>query len=166
MYNLINETYKQIGINTTTQKIKLYIRYALQTFINNWIPPSTLKNKLLRLLGYKIKPTVFISPQVILDPIKPEFIEIDDNVFIGWNVRIFIHQIDYKNNKITCKLMPVKIGKNTLIGGFSTIRPGVSIGQNCIIASDTLVNKNVPDNHIAIGIPARIKPIETLQNTK
>lgn len=47
------------------------------------------------------------------------------------------------------------------IGGNVTILPGVTIGNNVVIAAGAVVTKDIPDNCVAGGIPARIlKPLE------
>jgi maltose O-acetyltransferase len=56
---------------------------------------------------------------------------------------------------------PVTIGDNVWIGGRAVINPGVNIGNNVVIASGAVVTKNVPDNVVVGGNPARIiKAIE------
>lgn len=49
----------------------------------------------------------------------------------------------------------VKIGKYTTIGSNSTIFPDVKIGSNCFVGAGSVVNKDVPDNHVVVGNPAR-----------
>lgn len=57
---------------------------------------------------------------------------------------------------------PVTIGNDVWIGGNVTILPGVEIGNNVIIAAGAVVTKNIPDNCIVGGVPARvIKEIES-----
>lgn len=51
---------------------------------------------------------------------------------------------------------PVSIGDNVWIGESVSILPGVQIGDNCIIGANSVVNKSIPDNCIAVGAPARI----------
>ncbi|WP_017813091.1 maltose acetyltransferase domain-containing protein [Paenibacillus shenyangensis] len=51
---------------------------------------------------------------------------------------------------------PVTIGDNVWIGGRAIINPGITIGNNAVIASGAVVTKNVPDNMIVGGNPARI----------
>ena len=57
-----------------------------------------------------------------------------------------------------------KIGKLTFIGTNSTILPNVVIGQNVIIGAGSVVTKDIPDNSLAIGIPAKVvkelKPLD------
>lgn len=51
---------------------------------------------------------------------------------------------------------PIHIKKNAWIGAGATILKGVTIGENAIIAAGAVVTKNVPDNVIVGGIPARV----------
>ena len=54
---------------------------------------------------------------------------------------------------------PVKIGNDVWIGG--TILPGVTIGNNVVVAAGAVVTKDVPDNCVVGGVPAKImKEIE------
>lgn len=50
----------------------------------------------------------------------------------------------------------VEIGEYTFIGGGVTILPGVKIGKGCVIGVGAVVNTNIPDYSIAVGIPAKI----------
>lgn len=51
---------------------------------------------------------------------------------------------------------PVVIGDNCWIGGRSIINPGVTIGNNVVIASGTVVTKDIPDNVVVAGVPAKV----------
>ena len=57
---------------------------------------------------------------------------------------------------------PVTIGNDVWIGGNVTILPGVTIGNNVIIAAGAVVTKDVPDNTLVGGVPAR--KIRELEN--
>lgn len=50
---------------------------------------------------------------------------------------------------------PVTIKKDAFIGAGAVVLPGVTIGEGAIVAANSLVNKNIPDYSIAVGIPAR-----------
>lgn len=56
--------------------------------------------------------------------------------------------------------MPVIIGHNTWIGASAIILPGVTIGNYCVVAAGSVVNKDVPDYTVVGGVPA--KPIKKL----
>jgi acetyltransferase-like isoleucine patch superfamily enzyme len=51
---------------------------------------------------------------------------------------------------------PILIGNNVYIGVRSIILPGVHIGNNCIIAAGAVVSKDIPDNCVVGGVPARL----------
>jgi serine acetyltransferase len=51
---------------------------------------------------------------------------------------------------------PISVGDYVYIGTRSIILPGVHIGNNCIIAAGAVVTKDVPDNSVVGGVPARI----------
>ena len=57
---------------------------------------------------------------------------------------------------------PVSIGDDVWVGGNVTILPGVHIGNNVIIAAGAVVTKDVPDNTLVGGVPARF--IRELEN--
>ena len=75
-------------------------------------------------------------------------IEIGNNVIFGQNVMIFDHDHDYKNDMKKFVTKKVTIGNNVWIGANVTILKGVNIGDNCVIASGTLVNKDVLPNSV------------------
>jgi len=76
---------------------------------------------------------------------------IEDNVQIGSHCSIYsISTIDNKKGKVMIK-------KNAKIGSHSIIMPGITIGENSIIGACSFVNRNVPSNVIAFGIPVRIQ---------
>ena len=84
-------------------------------------------------------------------------IEIGDGTMIGSNVTIVTlnHDINPKT-RVNATPEPVKIGKNVWIGSKCTILPGITIGDNSIIGAGSVVTKNIPDNVVAVGNPARI----------
>ena len=56
---------------------------------------------------------------------------------------------------------PITIGNDVWIGGNCTILPGVTIGNNVVVAAGAVVNRNVPDNCVVGGIPAvKLRDIE------
>lgn len=56
---------------------------------------------------------------------------------------------------------PIIVGDNTYIGTRTTILPGVKIGSNCIIGAGSVVTKDIPDNSVAVGVPAKV--VNTLE---
>jgi acetyltransferase-like isoleucine patch superfamily enzyme len=79
-----------------------------------------------------------------------EGVEIEDDVQIGSHCSIYtVSTIDKKQGKIVLK-------KNCKIGSHSVIMPSVTIGENSIIGAFSFVNKDVPDNVVAFGVPIKV----------
>lgn len=86
-------------------------------------------------------------------------ITIGENVMFAPNVSLFTaaHPIDpeLRNSGIEFA-MPIVIGDNVWIGGNTVVMPNVTIGNNVVIGAGSVVNKNIPDNCIAVGNPCRV----------
>ena len=83
-------------------------------------------------------------------------ITIEDDVLIGPKVSLITenHPLDPQKRKgLICK--PIYIKKNAWIGANATILAGVIIGENAVVAAGAVVSKNVPDNIVVGGIPAK-----------
>ena len=50
----------------------------------------------------------------------------------------------------------IRIKKNAWVGARVSILPGVTIGENAIVGTGSVVTKDVPDNAVAVGVPAKI----------
>lgn len=86
-------------------------------------------------------------------------IRIGDNCFIAPGVHIYTatHPLDAEARNSGAEFgKPVTIGHNVWIGGRSVINPGVSIGNNVVIASGAVVTKDVPDHVVVGGNPAKV----------
>lgn len=83
-------------------------------------------------------------------------IEIGEGSLIGHNVVLATlnHELEPARRQI-CVPSPIKIGKNVWIGSNSTILPGITIGDNAVIAAGAVVTKNVEANVIVGGVPAK-----------
>ena len=99
----------------------------------------------------KIGKNVGISPDTQFDSFYPELVSIEDHVIIGWKVNILSHEFTSDN----IRLGRVKLGKGCLIGAFTSIRCGVKIGKNSVVAMNSFVNKDIPDNEVWGGVPAK-----------
>ena len=91
-------------------------------------------------------------------------VRMGDNVWIGPNTLITSvgHPITPKGRRQHLGISkPVTIGNDVWIGGNCTILPGVTIGSNVVVAAGAVVSKDVPDNCVVGGVPAKvIKEIE------
>lgn len=84
-------------------------------------------------------------------------ITIEDNVLIAPKVNLLSegHPVSLENRQ---SLVPghIHIKKNAWIGANATILPGVTVGENAIVAAGAVVSKDVPANTIVAGVPAKI----------
>jgi len=83
-------------------------------------------------------------------------ITIEDDVLIGPKVSLVTenHPLSPENRRgMICK--PILIKRNAWIGANATILGGVTIGENSIVAAGAVVSKDVPDNTIVGGVPAK-----------
>ena len=109
--------------------------------------------------GFNIKPgknVCFNFNCVVLDVCE---VKIGDNVLFAPNVQIYTatHPLDTELRiALQEYAKPIEIGDNCWIGGGAIILPGVKIGKNSIIGSGAVVTKDIPDNVVAAGNPAKI----------
>ncbi len=90
-------------------------------------------------------------------------ITIGDDVLIGPKVNILSEEHPVKPaERKALMVRPVVIKNGAWIGAGATILPGVTVGENSIIAAEAVVNKDVPDNSVVAGIPAKV--VKTLTN--
>ena len=87
-------------------------------------------------------------------------ITIDDDVLVAANAQLISNNHDLHDHAIlTCK--PVHLKRNCWIGAGATILPGVTVGENAVVGAGAVVTKDVDDNTVVGGNPARvIKRIE------
>lgn len=155
-------------------------RYAKELIFdfNSFRPNETInRNELIKRLLGKIGNSFIIEPPfrcdygynieigenfysnynlIILDCAK---VLIGDNVMIGPNVSIYTagHPVHYEiRNQGYEYTVPVSIGNNVWIGGNAVINPGVTIGDNSVVGSGSVVTKDIPGNVIAAGNPCKV----------
>lgn len=84
-------------------------------------------------------------------------ITLEDGVFIGPGAKILTEgHPEHPDTRLTLLTQPVVIRRKAWIGAGAMILPGVTVGENAIVAAGAVVTKDVPDNTIAAGVPAKI----------
>lgn len=167
-------------------QLKTYtFNVVVNVFASSILMPTKIRYYIYKLCGIKtetmnLRPRSFYMPNVTigknsfinsycyLDTFSP--IEIGDNVSIAMGVYVITssHKIgDSERRAITAYGKPIKIGNGCWIGARSTILPGVTIGQGCIIAAGAVVNKDCEPNGLYAGVPAkRIKDLDIRHEIK
>jgi acetyltransferase-like isoleucine patch superfamily enzyme len=88
-------------------------------------------------------------------------ISIGEDVIMGPNVQIFSENHNFSDRSLTIKeqgvfRQPVVIENNCWIGSGAIILAGVTIGEGCVVAAGSVVNRSVPANSVVAGVPAKI----------
>jgi len=94
-------------------------------------------------------------------------ITIGNNVFFGPYVGLYTatHPLQFSSrNKGLEKAKPITIGDNCWFGANVSVMPGVTIGEGCVLAAGAVVTKDIPDNSLAAGVPAKV--ISTINQTE
>lgn len=82
-------------------------------------------------------------------------ITIEDDVMIAANAQLISNNHDlYDHQILICK--PILLKRNSWIGAGATILPGVTIGENSVVAAGAIVTKDVEDNTVVGGCPAKV----------
>ncbi len=114
-----------------------------------------------RHLGVKIGKNcrVLDDPDVVFGS-EPFLVTLGDRVSVAADVVFFNHDGGvwvYREQEPDADIfMPIKVGNNVFLGVRCMIMPGVTIGNNVIVAAGSLVTQDVPDNAVVGGMPARI----------
>lgn len=161
-------------------KIRKVFFVVIRNFVNTFLSGPRffkLKRKLFNLIGIKVgKNTKIVAPLHINTEAK---LTIGDECWIGRDFKVDgngkvdigdscdfapeviistgSHKIGDKNRRAgTGVNYTTQIGNSTWIGTRCTIIEGSSIGNSCVLGACTLVNKDIKDNALACGVPAKI----------
>jgi acetyltransferase-like isoleucine patch superfamily enzyme len=153
---------KNKGLFTIEDNVKINSKYSVNPIGGNLFCTFIVdKNaKLILKKGTRISnSTIYCKKEII----------IGENVFIGGDTRIY--DTDFHSLKLEkrikefdddIKSASINIGDGVFIGASSIILKGVSIGENSIIGAGSVVTKNIPENQIWAGNPAKF--IKKVQN--
>lgn len=140
-----------MAIKSLIRKLILGHKSDSESFVNYY-----------RKLGTKIgeRTIIFEPTKTFIDVTRPFLVEIGDDVQITRGVTILTHGYDWSVLKgvygeVSGSAGKVKIGNNVFIGTNATILKGVTVGNNVVIGANSLVNKDVPDNSVYAGNPAK-----------
>lgn len=108
--------------------------------------------------GYNIfcGDNVYFNVNCVVLDVTP--VTIGSNVFMGPAVQLYTatHPLNAIERRTTESGKPITIGDDCWIGGGAILCPGVTIGSRCVIGAGAVVTKNIPDDSLAVGNPARV----------
>lgn len=118
--------------------------------------PKTSTLEILKQRGLKVGDNFFMAPGCVLDPAHCWHITIGNNVALGPQVYILTHDsimhrfVGYGN------VQNVVIGDDVTISTRAIILPGVTIGNRVMIGAGAVVTRDIPENSVAVGNPAKV----------
>ncbi|MGN0383571.1 MAG: acyltransferase [Eubacterium sp.] len=107
-------------------------------------------------LGLTVGKNFRRQEKTLIDQSHCWLITIGDNVTLAPRVHILAHDASTKNALGYTRIGTVNIGNNVFIGASTTVLPGVDIGNNVVIGAGSVISKDIPDNSVVVGSPARI----------
>lgn len=145
-------------------KLRLRLKFLKSWLLHCFAYSSPLSDWIIvmqRIRGVKIGKNCYFSPYVQIDLLYPQLITIEDNVGIGSNTMIFAHSnptanLYLKKHGYSRKVEPVIIKSGAVIGPGTIISAGVTIGKNSMTMIGSVIGKDVPDNCVVGGNPARV----------
>jgi serine acetyltransferase len=127
------------------------IRRSMLVWLGGIMPFCPAKAFFYSLAGVRVGRNVCFSPGVVIDPLFPALIHLEDDCCLGMGCRLLTH--DYTASFF--RVGPIRVGRGSVVGAYSTVRNGVTIGAKATIGANSFVNKNVPDGATVGGVPAR-----------
>lgn len=112
-------------------------------------------DKLIR-RGLKIGKNFNRMAGVIIDPSHCYHITIGDDVTLAPRVHILAHDASTFMFLGKARAANVTIGNQVFVGAGTIVLPGAHIGNRVVIGAGSIVTKDIPDNSVAVGNPAKV----------
>ena len=145
----------------------MFLIRKIKHYLNNRSYKS--KVQYLRSQGAKIGERTRLNCATDSFGTEPYLITVGSNCLFANGISIITHNggvavlnnLNYFDGKKMDKMAPVTIGNNVYIGTGAMIMPGVTIGNNVVVGAHAMVTRDIPDNSVAVGMPAKcIKTID------
>ena len=109
--------------------------------------------------GLRIGQRVYIGRSVQLDWMHAHLIVLEDECTVVDGARILCHDASSNRRLGVTWVAPVRIGRRAFIGADAMILPGVTIGEDAVVAAGAVVTRDVPPGTVVAGVPAQ--PLHT-----
>ncbi len=154
-YMDLNFNYNQIPPSHKEEKVSLLKKLFGQFGEGSWVETPYYANWGGRHVYFGKH--VYANSNLIM--VDDTYIKVDDYTQMGPNVTLVTatHPTNAQEREKGLQInMPIKIGRNCFLGAGTIVLPGVTIGDNVVVGAGSIVNKDLPDNVIAVGVPAKI----------
>jgi acetyltransferase-like isoleucine patch superfamily enzyme len=158
-----DEVLEFYGLKGNIGKIKYGIKFVWRFFLDKvafFCFVKSWRTTIHRWRGVNIGKGVYIGHEVLFDRIFIDQIYIGDNTSIGDRSIITAHANIPSESRLKQiyprKVMQTKIGKGVWVMPNVTIAPGVTIGDEAVIATGAIVTKDIPKRCLAAGVPAKV----------
>ena len=112
-----------------------------------------------RKIGVNMKGRVYLYGSPVWGS-EPWLITLGDNVHITQGVKFITHDggtLLFRDRVPDLEITkPITVGDNVYFGNNVIVLPGVTIGSNVVIGAGAVVSRDIPDNSVAVGVPARV----------
>jgi maltose O-acetyltransferase len=125
-----------------------------------YAPSQSIRVKMYRLAGIKIGDPFVFGSHVFMDVMFPNISIGDDVILAGYDYILSHSNVLWGYRADEGGVKPVVIKRGARISINVTILPGVTIGENVVVGAGAIVTKDIPDNFLAVGVPA--KPVKLL----
>ncbi|NRA00555.1 MAG: acyltransferase [Myxococcales bacterium] len=147
-----------------SRALKIFFRRMFCLGPAKLCPLASVRILLCRLMGIQIGSDVYIGFHVELDTNFSELIEIGDHVTISHRCTIVSHMATSVATPLQRlyppSAAPVRICDGAWLCVGAILLPGVTVGENAVVAAGAVVDRDVPANTLVAGVPAR--PVKTL----
>lgn len=134
-------------------KISNFIQKIKRRFIKTYFPMKYIKK-----VGVNFGSNLHIYGKIEWGT-EPWIITLGENVYITDGVKFITHDggtLLYRHIIPDLEITkPINIGNNVYIGNNALLLPGVTVGNNVVIGAGSIVTKDIPDNSVVAGVPAR-----------
>lgn len=128
-----------------------------------WLPGFRLRVGLLRACGHRIGRDVYVGEELLVIEELSDFSEklvVGDRVAIAPRVTL-VTSSDANFSRLMERIQPIRgrivIEDDAWIGTGVIILPNVTIGRRAIVAAGAVVTRDVPDDAVVMGVPARVR---------
>jgi acetyltransferase-like isoleucine patch superfamily enzyme len=158
-----NEVLEFYGLNSPIGKAIYAVKFITRFYLDKiafFCPVKSWRTSIHRWRGVNIGKGVYIGHEVMFDRVFTDQIFIGDHTSIGDRTIITAHANIPSNTRLK-QIYPrtiyqTRIGKGVWIMPNVTIAPGVTIGDEAVIATGSVVTKDVPPRVLVAGVPAKI----------